>query len=34
MGLEPTRSLLHAEYTYVYKCVHRYIHLAFCDIIA
>ena len=34
MGLEPTTSLLHAVYTYVYKCMHRYICLGFCDIIA
>ena len=31
-GLEPTTSPLHAEYTY--KCMHRYIHLGFCNIIA
>ena len=34
VGLEPTTSPLHAEYTYVYKCMHRYIDLGFCDIIA
>ena len=33
VGLEPTTSLFHAEYIYVYKYMHRYIHLGFCDIV-
>ena len=33
VGLEPTTSLLHAEFTNVYKSTHRYIQLGFFDII-
>ena len=31
MGLEPTTSRLHAEYTYVYKYIYIYMCVGFCD---
>ena len=32
VGFEPTTFRGHAEYTYVYKHMHRYICVGFCDI--